>query len=458
VENPTEPIVKFLRKTLSRSYNTRTRDGRFITVKRYLYFKRGHRFPSGLLSMARKKGCRRSIIFKVNDTRLRPPVPKPLPKTMDHLKDFQKDAIEVALSHGNGIWYHPTGAGKTEMAIGLALRAAVPTLFLVNEKSLLLQASERWKGLTGTSARFVGQEPVVKSTGLYIGMFQTIYSRRHEPELARFLRKRIKCVITDECHILGARTFWEVMMLCEGAFYRIGMSATPLSRSDGMNIYTVAATGGIIHQIKINELTDGEDARLVSPKIVFYDYPGQEDVPWPGRWDLLYKKGIVRAKARNRAIIRLCKVATKPCLVFFEWKSHGYELRDELEAEDYKVEIVHGNVDGVERRKLVKRLDSGDIEILVASKVFQQGVDIPNLKSCINAAGMKSEIKSLQKLGRGMRKTDTKIDVEYFDLIDKHNDSLLTQSWARVETYEKAGLEVKVVKKLKEAKAWMIKS
>jgi len=71
---------------------------------------------------------------------------------------------------------------------------------------------------------------------------------------------------------------------------------------------------------------------------------------------------------------------------------------------------------------------------------------------------MKSEIKSLQKLGRGMRKTDTKIDVEYFDLIDKHNDSLLTQSWARVETYEKAGLEVKVVKKLKEAKAWMIKS
>ena len=53
-------------------------------------------------------------------------------------------------------------------------------------------------------------------------------------------------------------------------------------------------------------------------------------------------------------------------------------------------------------------LKSGKIQCVIATVSWVEGVDIPNLTCVINAGGGKSEIQTLQKIGRGLRKTETK--------------------------------------------------
>ena len=82
--------------------------------------------------------------------------------------------------------------------------------------------------------------------------------------------------------------------------------------------------------------------------------------------------------------------------------------------------------------------------ILIGTKILQTGINIEEITHFINARGMKSEIATLQALGRALRRHESKEKVYIYDFLDKEK-YLKAHSLERKKHYEKEGHTVKVI-------------
>jgi len=55
---------------------------------------------------------------------------------------------------------------------------------------------------------------------------------------------------------------------------------------------------------------------------------------------------------------------------------------------------------------------------IICTSVWKEGLNFPELNVVINAAGGKSEIMTLQALGRGLRVTEKKKFLIFYDIFD----------------------------------------
>jgi superfamily II DNA or RNA helicase len=78
----------------------------------------------------------------------------------------------------------------------------------------------------------------------------------------------------------------------------------------------------------------------------------------------------------------------------------------------------------------------------VASDVFNEGVDIPALRTVVLAAGGKSTVKVLQQIGRALRKSDGKTVASIIDIDDRGNKWLRQHSLERVRVMRREGYDV----------------
>ena len=86
---------------------------------------------------------------------------------------------------------------------------------------------------------------------------------------------------------------------------------------------------------------------------------------------------------------------------------------------------------------------SNNIALIATYGIFQQGINIPNLKYAILASPTKSKIRTLQSIGRTLRTHENKEDgAIIFDIIDevkflhKHGEK-------RLQYYESEGFDIK---------------
>lgn len=219
--------------------------------------------------------------------------------------------------------------------------------------------------------------------------------------------------IVHNCHTLPAQSFLQVAMLTRSAYYRVGVSGTPLDRDDNRSIYAVATLGPVIYRIKADTLI--EAGVLARPSIRMVHCTQRSDKP---TWQGVYGESIVRSPARNNVLIECAKVAKKPCLLFVKEISHGKHLEKMLLKAGIRCAFTWGNHSTNYRMSRVRDLVRGAIDVLVCSVVFQEGLDVPELESVIVGSGGKSVIATLQRIGRGMRVAKDKTTFEVWDLMD----------------------------------------
>lgn len=391
-------------------------------------------FPSGFVSMVRKAALAVGITVEVIDQRQ---VPCQINQTADlaWLRDYQREAVDRVVAKTNGILWCPTGSGKTEIAIGLTRAMPCKWLFLVHRSSLMEQAAERFEKRSNERAGRVGDgiwEPCDKFT---VATFQTLYARLASPE-AKELLASAQGIMIDEAHTLPADSFWRVAMQTASAYWRIGLSGTPLARGDRRSLLTIAATGPVIYRIRPEVLI--EAGVLARPKIRLATVAQTSLRP---TWQGVYGECVVRSVPRNKAILMAVRRATKPCLVFVKEIAHGKALVKMLQQAGILCKFVWGSDSTEARRQAVTQLVRGDIEVLVCSVIFQEGVDIPSLQSVVIASGGKSVIAALQRIGRGMRKAEGKTEFEVFDFADRGNKWLERHTRERLKAYQGEGFE-----------------
>jgi hypothetical protein len=133
----------------------------------------------------------------------------------------------------------------------------------------------------------------------------------------------------------------------------------------------------------------------------------------------VYGESIVRSPKRNGLVAQQVQRAEKPCLVFVKEVAHGKLIEKALGRAGVQCRFVWGSHSTEHRARAVRDLVAGRIDVLICSVIFQEGENIPSLRSVVVASAGKSVIATLQRIGRGMRPTADKSTFEVYDFADR---------------------------------------
>lgn len=406
--------------------------------KRSMYDAKHKRFPTGMLTAVHRHSLKEGVTIDYLDKRVRHGYPADLEKTdLTWLHEHQQCAMDAIVKKRRGVVKIPTSGGKGHLAIAMAMAIPIRWLYLVHREHLTQDIFQRYKDLAGGVAGKVAGNMFRTHERFTVATFQTIHAHIRTARVKKLLAAT-EGIIVDETHIVSARTFWNVVMNCENAYWRIGMSGTPFDRGDNRSIFVMAALGGIIYDIRARVLIS---RKLMSePTIIMV--PMEHDLPGGGKWHDVYEAAIVDNYERNQAIVAWVRHLPKPCMVFVKEIKHGRYLRDQIENCGLNTAFVFGNTDARTRTRRIRQCREGTLDVLVCSVVFQEGVDIPNAQSMVVAAGGRSVIAALQRVGRVARVDEGKTTCQVVDFDDTGHRWLDRHTMARTRAYMREGYRV----------------
>jgi len=425
-----------------RAMQAGTSDGRI-----HLFQPRTGRFPAGYAeALHRAVLADLGVDLPIVDRRVQPCEPLPIDRvagwmTRDPKYGWQLDAVRRCVEKGRGILWIPTGGGKTEIAIALSELLPTRWLFLVKSKDLLRQAADRRERIVGRPAGVVGDGRWDDGPDFVVATFQTLHralksSRPEESRRARRLLNQAGGLFIDEAHVLPAAAHLYVANRCP-AYWRFGLSGTPLARGDRRSVCAVGCLGPIIYRIGAPELI--RRGVIAAPEIRMLRCEQASDKP---TWQGVYGDLIVRSSARNRLLAEAATLCAKPALLFVKQERHGLDLTKRLGRVGLRVEFAWGKLGSDARRTIARRLERGDLDVAVCSVIWQEGLDVPGLRSLVIGSGGKSAIAAIQRVGRGTRVVPGKSSFVVWDVDDRGNKWTERHSRERRRAYAREGYEV----------------
>jgi len=302
------------------SFTKAYKEGRW-NGKKYFLTKKGF-LPTGLLPYAIKKLPPWIQINKIDQRNIPQLTCREPCVHQITLRPYQIGAISIACSKKRGVIQAPAGSGKTEIAIGIISSLSYPkTLYLVHQSDLMYQSAERIKKRLQCEPGLMG-DGNYKEKRITVAMVQTLWPRIREPLTELFLRNT-ELLIIDECHHASATTWYKIAMKTR-AFFRFGLSATPLVANSLKNMKLAAATGPLIVKIREDKLV--EHGYLCSPKIKIFNVQSPTLPPYMS-YPMAYEQGIIRNATRNLLIEDLAKKLVaegRTVLILVEAIEHGY--------------------------------------------------------------------------------------------------------------------------------------
>lgn len=432
-------------------HSAKYKRGEWDGLKHLFRVKGDFRFPTGLLPKVLRVLNNLGREYELED--LRTPSPPTLEFSVSGsvLRDYQTEVVRTALREKQGVLEMATGSGKTVVAAHIIAELRRPTFFFVHTKDLLYQAKQF---LTRILDSEIGQagDGLVDILPVTVGTIQTAsralgFSGRSNGnghpaeesgeeevpperlEAVAAATRDAEVVFFDECHHLPAETCFAIAMEADDAYFRYGLSATPY-RSDRMDMMIEAAVGPRICKVDCSELISRR--YLVRPYIRFYRIPAGPEQK-NDTYHRIYQREVVRNRVRNLRIAELVQEhadAERTVLVLVNQVSHGQILQKLLPA----AILLTGRDPSELRVSVLDALRERRQRIVIATTLADEGLDIPALDVLILAGGGKSETKALQRIGRALRKTETKDSAIVCDFLDEAK-FLSEHSLRRLEIY-----------------------
>ncbi len=341
------------------------------------------------------------------------------------LRDYQVDVVHSVWRRLEGVGaatvQMATGAGKSYVAGYLAKLLAERgyhvylTAMQLDLVYQLREFAERWgapmdkihavtvqtlyRRLTGRSvAEAAEDEEDREAASAYADE-----SGMTEDEFQLFQNEKKVAIIMDEAHHVPARTVKEVMSAAGGGWaLRVGLTATPW-RNDNRDLEIYAYAGAVVEpRITSSFLIERGFAVPVEIRVVKAPRCLAERENGAEGW-AKELKALVECEARNKLIVDLALGAEKPALVVTNRVKHAELLGKMLREAGLRVAVATGAVKGEVRKKIYDDLRAGCIEVLTATALADEGLDLPPLKTLIIAVGGRSKTRTLQRIGRLVR-------------------------------------------------------
>lgn len=374
------------------------------------------------------------------------------------LFDYQVETINsIANNRVGGIPFYrgvlniATNGGKTVIA-----EAIISQLFpLLNDNNRLvfvthsLEIANQVKSSISKDLQievgFIGdsqwdEKPVT------VAMIPSLFSKK-KSKVAKEKKKFNKFIlsvgafIADEVHHAKSDTWYKVLDTMKNASIRLGLTGTINKNPiDEHKLYAV--TGGVITKISNDYLIkQGYSAR---PTCVYIPV-NEPDLDGLDYMDA-YQDGIVQNEVRNKYIQNIVTTERQQgssILILVERTEHG-ELLEELIGflGVGEVQFTHGMKSMDFRKKVLERLKSGSLPILISTSILDEGVDVENINTIIYARGGKAPRRILQSIGRGLRKKEDGSGLLFYDFLDYTNEFLLEHTLVRYQTLKGEGFEI----------------
>lgn len=333
------------------------------------------------------------------------------------LREYQQEALDSletmrANKETIALLYHATGTGKTVTAVMDAKRCGGRVLFVAHTMELVNQAYNTFKNLWDTVS--VGKfADSVKDTDSYVicGSIQSVALN-----LELFQDNDFEYIIIDEAHHASADTYQKVLAYFKPQF-TLGLTATP-DRADDTNILeifkntahkldiqTAVEIGALVpvRCIRIHTNIDMTKVRFNSVQYNIRDLDDKIFVP-----------------ERNQLIVDtwLSYVKNKRTVVFCASVKHAEQIAKLFQDARIAALAVSGSMKTSERNEQLAKFASGDIKVLCACDLLNEGWDCPQTEVLFMARPTMSKVLYTQQLGRGMRNCEGKDHLMVFDFVD----------------------------------------
>ena len=353
--------------------------------------------------------------------------------------DLQKTLAINAVAAQRGVIKAPTGGGKTVIAMLIAsmFYPKHRILFLCHTISLLTQTREAFIREGFTKPHVIGgkfENDLNPKAAVTLSTVQTF--SKFDP---RKYCDQFDVVLVDEAHHCNATTGQFGKILTHTlAPIKIGFTATiPTDRESALALEGII--GPVIGEISIQE---GVDLKIMAkPKIKLVPIPYNSLFGDIRKYNELYKAAIVDSRIRNSHIASTAVALAHSghsSLIIVKEIQHGDNIEDLILAKGHQCAFVQGNTAGDIREGVKTQLEKKGIKIVICTAVWKEGINIPSLNCVINAAGGKSEISTLQAVGRGLRSVPGKKEIVIYDFLDPYK-YLAQHAIQRIAIYVEAG-------------------
>ncbi|WDQ17975.1 DEAD/DEAH box helicase [Rhodopirellula sp. P2] len=386
------------------------------------------------------------------------------------LRPDQNQAVSDFESGGRcGLLVMPTGTGKTVVAMECILRSRCSVLVVVPVRDLMYQWHEKIREATGVDAGLIG-DGVHRVSPISIATYDS--AAIHMPRIG----DRFKMLVFDEVHHLSGAWRGDAARMST-ATIRMGLTATlPTDESRLQALHTLV--GPTLHQQTIGQAKGKTLAEYRVHRIAVSlnesernAYRGlsetvqefvaeQRELDPTFRWEDIHKLSAAvdceperslaaqnamrayrakqkiedQAEAKMRTLEDLFRLHNgQPVIVFT-----GTNVMARAVSMRFMVPCLLSHCAKKERREVLQRFAEGRYPVLVANRVLDEGVDLPEVKTAIVLGGLSSQRQAIQRLGRVLRRGSRKETAVLYEIVaDGTNEVKRSRTRRRNDAYRK---------------------
>lgn len=374
----------------------------------------------------------------------------------------QTEALDGWIRSGcRGQVIMPTGTGKTEVALAAMAKTKTATLVVAPVRDLMYQWHRRILKSLGYDAGIVGDN-LFNIKSVTVTTYDSAYIHMSK------MGAGFGLLIFDEEHHLPGRYRREAAILSTAAM-RLGLTATP-QRSDDLHKDLDWLIGPVVYDMPFKQaqgstlanfdvvripvaLTDSEQATYDQCSRVIRHFISSRRKEQSGySWQDLCKESSNDLQARNaqkayylkqsienRAaeklrvledIFRLHK--GQQILVFAGSNIMAIEV-----SRRFLVPTILSHTRKRERLAVLGGFANGEFEVLVANRVLDEGVDVPEAKVAVVIGGQGSTRQAKQRLGRILRRTGSARATLYEVICENTKEVQRSRKRRKSDAYER---------------------
>lgn len=356
-----------------------------------------------------------------------------------NLRDYQEEAVKLALTGGRGVLQLATGAGKSSVLYTLARLLPIltkqSTLLIVPNISLVEQMYSDFEDYAGVNISHIAEKlfgdasikrSLTNEKPVLITTWQSIMKKPID------FFKRFGSVLVDETHTSKSNQLQDILQKCTNARFRIGLTGT-LNKNELDRMTVFSMLGDVLMVKKSKELQDMGILSKIKIINMMVDYPKKyresiRSYSYQSECNLI--ETIPQRNNVIKNIIKKIKGKTElnpesspNILILVNKREHldkiWSALRRDVEPEGWKISIIHGDIPATKRESIRVGMEERGGQILIATfGTVSTGVNIKRLHHVIFASSYKSEIKVLQSIGRGLRLYSDKEQMFLWDIVD----------------------------------------
>ncbi len=345
-----------------------------------------------------------------------PAPPEPRGAQIEALYHLQRARAEGV---DKGLVVAATGVGKTHLAAFDSL-GFKRVLFLAHRQEIAEQAYRVFESVRpeSTLGLYTGERKDL-GAGVFFATVQTLSRAEH---LAVFSPDYFDYVVVDEFHHAAADSYRKVIEHFRPQFL-LGLTATPF-RMDNKDIYAIC-DDNVIYEISLKQSIDRDLLAPFSYNAVYdpTDY-GSVEVANGSYVVESLEAQLSQVERADLVFEHYLRLAGQRTLGFCVSISHAEYMAEYFSLQGVPAVAVHSQQapgDGtLQRDEAITALERGEIKVIFAVDIFNEGVDIPSLDTVMFLRPTESYVVFLQQLGRGLRKHPGKRRLTVIDFIGNY--------------------------------------